>query len=187
MLIRHANQNDRAEWLRMRTALWPAGSREELYGEMEDQLAGAGRYAVFVVERETGRLGGFLEASLRAYADGCRTSPVGYIEGWYVDAVNIYAPAVITPPVVPVSATLYQYNGSLILRWAPDTNTHYRIYSGPTSDNALETLEGSTTENHFTIAGGATPSIACTDPIPMIAAESVTERISPRTLTTPST
>jgi aminoglycoside 6'-N-acetyltransferase I len=27
---------------------------------------------------------GFLEASLRAYADGCDSSPVGYIEGWYV-------------------------------------------------------------------------------------------------------
>ena len=86
MLIRHANQIDLTEWLRMRAALWPAGSREELASEMEDQLADAGRYAVFVVERETGRLGGFLAASLRAYADGCRTSPVGYIEGWYVDA-----------------------------------------------------------------------------------------------------
>jgi aminoglycoside 6'-N-acetyltransferase I len=32
-----------------------------------------------------GQLGGFLEASLRRYADGCSTSPVGYIEGWYVD------------------------------------------------------------------------------------------------------
>ena len=86
MLIRHANQNDRAEWLRMRAALWPDGLLEDHHSEMRDQLADPARYAVFVIERGAGQLGGFLEASLRDYADGCRTSPVGYLEGWYVDA-----------------------------------------------------------------------------------------------------
>ncbi len=86
MLIRHANQNDQVEWLRLRAALWPACPLEDHHGEMQDQLDAPARYAVFVVEREAGKLGGFLEASLRAYAEGCRTSPVGYIEGWYVDA-----------------------------------------------------------------------------------------------------
>jgi aminoglycoside 6'-N-acetyltransferase I len=37
---------------------------------------------VFVANR--GHLTGFLEASLREDADGCATSPVGYVEGWYV-------------------------------------------------------------------------------------------------------
>src|SRR5205823_5642774 len=40
----------------------------------------------FVVERHAGGLGGFLEASIRPFADGCSTRPVGYIEGWFVDA-----------------------------------------------------------------------------------------------------
>ena len=40
---------------------------------------------VFVAERPDGTLGGFLEAGTRPYAEGCHTSPVGYIEGWYVD------------------------------------------------------------------------------------------------------
>ena len=40
---------------------------------------------VFVAERVGGGLCGLLEAGTRAYADGCDTSPVGYIEGWYVD------------------------------------------------------------------------------------------------------
>ena len=40
----------------------------------------------FVADRGDGTLGGFVEAGLRKYADGCDTSPVGYIEGWYVDA-----------------------------------------------------------------------------------------------------
>jgi aminoglycoside 6'-N-acetyltransferase I len=41
---------------------------------------------VFVVERSDGKLGGFLEAGTRKYAEGCKSSPVGFIEGWYVDA-----------------------------------------------------------------------------------------------------
>ena len=85
MLIRHAAHSDQVEWLRMRSALWPACPLEDHHNEMHDQLADPAHYAVFVIERDAGHLGGFLEASLRAYADGCRTSPVGYIEGWYVD------------------------------------------------------------------------------------------------------
>ena len=30
-------------------------------------------------------LGGFIEVSERAYAEGCDSSPVPFIEGWYVD------------------------------------------------------------------------------------------------------
>ena len=86
MLIRHATHSDHADWLRMRSALWPDCPLEDHHSEMQEQLDDQSRYAVFVVERDTGKLGGFLEASLRAYADGCCTSPVGYIEGWYVDA-----------------------------------------------------------------------------------------------------
>ena len=41
---------------------------------------------VFVVDRGNGLLGGFLETGTRNHADGCDASPVGYIEGWYVDA-----------------------------------------------------------------------------------------------------
>ncbi|HEY6828912.1 MAG TPA: GNAT family N-acetyltransferase, partial [Gemmatimonadaceae bacterium] len=35
--------------------------------------------------RGDARLAGFVEAGSRAYADGCDTSPVGYIEAWLVD------------------------------------------------------------------------------------------------------
>jgi len=40
---------------------------------------------VFVAEREDGSIAGFVEVGARPYADGCDTSPVGYIEAWYVD------------------------------------------------------------------------------------------------------
>lgn len=36
--------------------------------------------------RPSGGLCGFLEASIRPFDEGCHTRPVGYVEGWYVDA-----------------------------------------------------------------------------------------------------
>jgi aminoglycoside 6'-N-acetyltransferase I len=85
MLIRRATHTDQVEWLRLRLALWPHASAEEHRAEMGEQLADYKLFAVFVADRGNGQLAGFLEASLRRYADGCSTSPVGYIEGWYVD------------------------------------------------------------------------------------------------------
>jgi aminoglycoside 6'-N-acetyltransferase I len=41
--------------------------------------------AVLVAERDPSRLCGFAEVGERPYADGCDTSPVAYLEGWYVD------------------------------------------------------------------------------------------------------
>ncbi len=85
MNIRKIEPADDAEWLRMRLALWPEYSTAEHHGEMEELLSDPG-YQVYVAERSEGRLGGFVEVSLRKYAEGCDSSPVGYIEGWYVDA-----------------------------------------------------------------------------------------------------
>jgi aminoglycoside 6'-N-acetyltransferase I len=50
-----------------------------------DGILGSGTEEVFVAERPGGGLCGFLEAALRSRADGCDSTPVGYIEGWYVD------------------------------------------------------------------------------------------------------
>jgi aminoglycoside 6'-N-acetyltransferase I len=68
----------------MRLALWPEYSAEEHCAEMETELADPD-WAVFVLARQQSGLGGFVEAGIRKYAEGCGTSPVGYIEGWYVD------------------------------------------------------------------------------------------------------
>ncbi len=86
MPIRDATHDDQSDWLRMRSALWPHASAAEHRAEMAEQLADQHRtFAVFVADGRDGQLIGFLEASLRRYAEGCDTSPVGYIEGWYVD------------------------------------------------------------------------------------------------------
>ena len=85
MNVRRITVADREEWLRLRLALWPEATREEHVREMEEFLDDPDNTAVFVAERPDGRLGGFLEAGTRPYAEGCRSSPVGYVEGWYVD------------------------------------------------------------------------------------------------------
>lgn len=85
MEIRPIEAADFDEWLRLRLALWPDHTADEHRAEMM-QIANDSLSPVFVIERGHGRLAGFLEAGLRKYADGCDTSPVGYIEGWYVDA-----------------------------------------------------------------------------------------------------
>ncbi len=86
MKIRRAEQQDRAEWLRMRVLLWPECPPETQLVEMAEYFGPDISQAVFVAVRPEGGLGGFLEASLRPSADGCETRPVGYIEGWYVDS-----------------------------------------------------------------------------------------------------
>lgn len=82
--VRAYEPRDLAEWLRMRRTLWP-----ELAGtdEMDDAAAWLARpdAVVIVAERLGGGLSGFAELGARPYADGCDTSPVAFLEGWYVD------------------------------------------------------------------------------------------------------
>ena len=84
IIIRRATQTNKPEWLRMRQALWPDHITEE-FAAQSDEILKDEMQPVFVVERPDGKLGGFLEAGTRKYAEGCDTSPVGFIEGWYVD------------------------------------------------------------------------------------------------------
>lgn len=84
MLIRRAVSQDVEQWLRLRMLLWPGDSPEAHLAEMEE-FAADPLCTVFLAETPDGRLVGFLEAARRKYADGCDTSPVGYIEGWYVE------------------------------------------------------------------------------------------------------
>lgn len=83
--LRTLREGDKTEWLRMRQALWTDFEEESLQREMDEILAEPERWGIFVLERAEGGLGGLMEASLRPWADGCETRPVGYIEAWYVD------------------------------------------------------------------------------------------------------
>lgn len=82
--IRRATHDDKPDWLRMRQRLWPEAPVEYLSFDMDERLADA-NYAIFVAVSADGQLLAFIEAGLREYGEGCETSPVGYIEAWYVD------------------------------------------------------------------------------------------------------
>lgn len=41
---------------------------------------------VFVAERDDGTPSGFISLSMRAWAEGCDSTPVPYVEGWWVEA-----------------------------------------------------------------------------------------------------
>ena len=42
-------------------------------------------YAIFMASNADGKMVAFIEVGLRNYAEGCETSPVGYIEAWFVE------------------------------------------------------------------------------------------------------
>lgn len=85
MPVRRVAPGDRDEWRRMRDALWPHASAEHAE-EIEACLAAPdAAAAVFVAARAGGGLGGLLELRLRDFAEGCVSSPVAYVEGWWVD------------------------------------------------------------------------------------------------------
>jgi aminoglycoside 6'-N-acetyltransferase I len=68
----------------MRLQLW-GGTAEEHTTDIAAYFATPQGGITFVVEHTERRLCGFIEVSLRHYAEGCKTSPVAYIEGWYVE------------------------------------------------------------------------------------------------------
>ena len=84
MKIRAYDDKDWPVWLRMSLALFPEYTAEALVPSMREFRARSDA-EVFVAEDSDGAVVGFVEVGSRPYADGCDTSPVGYIEAWYVD------------------------------------------------------------------------------------------------------
>lgn len=82
--IRRASQEDKPDWLQMRQKLWPEAPLEYLTFDLDEKLAN-GDYAVFIAFGADGQAVAFIETGLRDHGEGCETSPVGYIEAWYVD------------------------------------------------------------------------------------------------------
>jgi len=82
--IRHAVEGDRADWVRRRDALWP-GSLSDHEAESRQHFERAEVVPIVFVAEADRRVIGFLELDYRKYAPGCTSSPVPFIEGWYVD------------------------------------------------------------------------------------------------------
>lgn len=86
MHIRSYQPADLEEWLRMRRALWPEIAAAEEAQDAAEWLARTDAVVIVADRQPAGTgLAGFAELASRPYADGCATSPVAFLEGWYVD------------------------------------------------------------------------------------------------------
>lgn len=88
--IRPATPADAAAWLAMREQLGPCwvvpGFERQIDRYFQTGMIARLPHAVFIAtDSEDGGPIGVAEISLRQYAEGCETSPVGYLEGWFVD------------------------------------------------------------------------------------------------------
>ncbi len=81
--LRRVTQEDKAEWFRMRKGIWPEAPDEYLDFDMDELLAAADDYLI-IFACDGDRPIGLTEARIREYGEGCETSPVGYLEGWFV-------------------------------------------------------------------------------------------------------
>lgn len=82
--VTRAGAEDVADWRAMRNALWPHAAAENL-DEITALLADADQ-AAFIARDDGGRPVGFAETSIRRdHVNGCDTSPVGFLEGIYVE------------------------------------------------------------------------------------------------------
>lgn len=77
---------DVGAWAALRCALWPTEDRGELTAEAEGFLTRGDALlrAVLVAEHPEAGVVGMAELGMRPYAEGCSTSPVAFLEGWYV-------------------------------------------------------------------------------------------------------
>ncbi len=82
--VRRVGPADADAWVRLRNALWP-GSPDDHRREVAAYFATAqDTWTCLVAEVGAEGVIGFVEVGLRAYAEGCRSSPVGYLEGVFV-------------------------------------------------------------------------------------------------------
>lgn len=80
--IRRAEDKDLPKWAELRNQLWPES--EEHHQKEIEQLISDPDFVAFVAEDENHSLVGFVEASIRKYANGCESSPVPFAEGCFV-------------------------------------------------------------------------------------------------------
>jgi aminoglycoside 6'-N-acetyltransferase I len=80
--IRRIQNEDKPEWLRMRKCIWPEAPDEYLNYDLDEILANNNDVVFFAFVED--KPVGLIETRIREYGEGCETSPVGYIEAWFV-------------------------------------------------------------------------------------------------------
>jgi len=85
MVVERCTRESFEDWLRLRQALWPQASGQELRLEAAAMLDRPDDTLAFIARDERSNVVAFAEATLRHdYVNGCSTSPVAFLEGIYV-------------------------------------------------------------------------------------------------------
>ncbi len=87
MIIREANNHDIEQWMNLRQQLWPDCSLEDHNLEVTTILSSPKDNTLLAVDA-AGKIVGFVELSIRSYAEGCESKSVGYVEGMFVIQKN---------------------------------------------------------------------------------------------------
>lgn len=81
--------DDAQAWAALRHRLWPYADPAELLEETRAFLPGTTTPLIttaFLAEDSVEhKVLGFIELSIRPFADGCDSRPIPYVEGWYVE------------------------------------------------------------------------------------------------------
>jgi aminoglycoside 6'-N-acetyltransferase I len=84
MRIRHPEAKDAGYWLHLRRHLWPLADNQSDIDAFFSKESHP-HSTIFVAESDDGTVCGFLEVSIRhEYVEGASSSPIGYLEGWFV-------------------------------------------------------------------------------------------------------
>src|SRR5689334_12048147 len=83
--IRRPLDSDIPAWLAMRQKLWPVQDEREHAADVARTRGKPGFCEFVAEERASGTLVGFIELALRPYVNGCRTMPVAFVEGIFVE------------------------------------------------------------------------------------------------------
>lgn len=86
-IISPVGEKDISSWLQMRCQLWSEGTEAEHKQEIEQYYSEQfprSPWHVLMAKDQEGNPAGFAELSVRPYAEGCKSTHVAYLEGWFV-------------------------------------------------------------------------------------------------------
>ena len=72
-----------SDYRSLRIRLWP-DCRDDCDREVAEILANSARWAAFIVSVNGQGAAGFIEVRLREFAEGTGSSPVAFVEGWFI-------------------------------------------------------------------------------------------------------
>lgn len=85
MRVARVTAADAENWTAMRTGLWPRGGEGQHAADIARLLVDPGETVNLIARDAEGVALGFAEAALRHdYVNGCKTSPVAFLEGIFV-------------------------------------------------------------------------------------------------------